>query len=90
MKSTEFIRGLLDLIDQIEEPTEQQTDYVEEGPAEHETEKRQYSNTPDTLVAHINKVTVDAGGGVNGPKHPADIRADSIAMFPQHQKKPRF
>lgn len=90
MKSTEFIRSLLDIIDGLEEPSKSQTDYVEEVPAEVGIEKQQYSNSPDTLVADIAKVTVDAGGGVNGPKHPADIRADSISMYPQYQKKPRF
>ena len=38
-----------------------------------------YSNSPNETVAGINSVTVDAGGpGV----HPADIRADSAAMYP--------
>lgn len=29
---------------------------------------------PNEVVADIDSVTVDAGGGLNGPKHPADIR----------------
>lgn len=91
MKSTEFIRSLLDIIDGLDNTGQETvTDYVEEVPAEAAIEKQQYSNSPDTLVADISKVTVDAGGGVNGPKHPADIRADSISMYPQYQKKPRF
>jgi len=40
-----------------------------------ETEYR-YANTPNEQVSSINSVTVDAGGGVNGPKHPADIRGE--------------
>ena len=35
---------------------------------------KQYSNTPEEKYADIDSVTVDAGGGVNGPKHPADLR----------------
>ena len=34
----------------------------------------QYSNTPDEVVSDIASVTTQAGGGINGPKHPADIR----------------
>jgi len=32
------------------------------------------ANSPNEVVAPISAVTTDAGGGVNGPKHPADIR----------------
>ena len=32
------------------------------------------SNSPNEVVAPIQAVTTDAGGGVNGPKHPDDIR----------------
>ena len=46
-----------------------------------------YSNSPNETVAGINSVTTDAGGGLNGPKHPADIRADSVAMYPNFSAK---
>jgi hypothetical protein len=48
----------------------------------------QYSNQPQERIASIEAVTTDAGGGVNGPKHPADMRADSISMYPNYQHKP--
>lgn len=32
-------------------------------------------------------VTVNAGGGWNGPKNPADIRANSVSMYPNFQAK---
>jgi len=32
------------------------------------------ANAPDEKYADIDAVTTLAGGGVNGPKHPADIR----------------
>ena len=32
------------------------------------------ANSPNEVVAPVSAVTTDAGGGVNGPKHPADIR----------------
>jgi hypothetical protein len=45
----------------------------------------QYSNEPQERIAGIEAVTTDAGGGVNGPKNPADIRANSVSMYPNHQ-----
>jgi len=42
----------------------------------------QYSNSPDERVAPIGSVTVDAGGGVNGPKHTADIRGEHPSLYP--------
>lgn len=47
-----------------------------------------YDNSPGVIVAGIDSVTRDAGGGLNGPKHPSDIRADSISMYPFHQHNP--
>lgn len=35
---------------------------------------KEYSNTPEEKYADIDAVTDHAGGGVNGPKHPADLR----------------
>ena len=32
------------------------------------------ANSPNEVVADIEAVTTDAGGGINGPKHPDDIR----------------
>ena len=32
------------------------------------------ANTPNEKYADVDAVTTLAGGGVNGPKHPADIR----------------
>lgn len=33
-----------------------------------------YANSPTDAVAGIESVTTGAGGGLNGPKHPADLR----------------
>ena len=41
----------------------------------------QYSNSPDERVAPMGSVTVDAGGGVNGPKDPADIRGEHGRLY---------
>ena len=40
-----------------------------------------YANTPNEVVAGIEAVTTDAGGGVNGPKDPADIRVKDPGGF---------
>lgn len=46
-----------------------------------------FANAPGEAYASIEAVTTDAGGGWMAPKHPADIRADSIAMYPKAQPK---
>ncbi len=46
---------------------------------------KMYSNSPAEVVAGIESVTTHAGGGWNGPKNPADIRADSVSMYPNFQ-----
>jgi hypothetical protein len=33
-----------------------------------------YDNSPNEVVSGYAAVTTDAGGGLNGPKHPDDIR----------------
>ena len=40
-----------------------------------------YANSPDERISDVDSVTVDAGGGVNGPKHPADIRGEHPRLF---------
>lgn len=49
---------------------------------------KMYSNSPAEVVAGIESVTTHAGGGWNGPKNPADIRADSVSMYPNYQHRP--
>lgn len=44
-----------------------------------------YNNSPNEVVADIAAVTVDAGGGWNGPKNPADMKSDSISLYPNFQ-----
>jgi hypothetical protein len=47
---------------------------------------QQYVNSPAEVVAGIASVTTDAGGGVNGPKHPADIRVKDPSAYPNQQR----
>jgi hypothetical protein len=46
------------------------------------------SNAPNPQYADVDAVTVDAGGGPNQPKHPADIRGNSQSLYPVHQHNP--
>lgn len=46
------------------------------------------SNAPNPQYADVDAVTVDAGGGPNQPKHPADIRGNSQSLYPMHQHNP--
>jgi hypothetical protein len=88
MRATEFIRGLLDLIDQVDNQRVQQSnDYEEEviilQPEESGT---QYSNSPDEQYTD-EKVLFSIGNDINKPKHPSDIRSDSLSMYPNMQYK---
>lgn len=44
-----------------------------------------FSNTPNEQYADIESVTTDAGGGVNNPKHPSDMRVQHPSLYPGHQ-----
>ena len=45
-----------------------------------------YSNSPNEVVAPVSAVTTDAGGGVNGPKNPHDIRVKDPSAYPNQQE----
>ena len=106
MRATEIIRGVLDLIDQLECEQQMQEpaavaviDPVEE-PVQTGVDSnrfkqifdilsaekdKMYSNSPNEVVAGIESVTTHAGGGWNGPKNPADMKSNSISMYPDWQ-----
>jgi len=89
MNAKEIIRAVLDLLDKAEQPATLSVDYEDNEPGEQTSRFRQilamlqndspmadraWSNTPHEVVSTVDAVTTDAGGGINGPKHPADIR----------------
>ena len=39
------------------------------------------ANSPNEVVADVDSVTTLAGGGLNGPKHPDDIRVKDPGAF---------
>lgn len=47
---------------------------------------KKYCNTPDEQYASIEAVTGHAGGGMNGPKHPHDIRVKDPSAYPNQQE----
>lgn len=95
MRATEIIRGVLDLIDQIDcqdtqEPIQTGVDtnrFKQIFDLLSNDHEQMYNNSPAERVASIDSVTVDAGGGWNGPKNPADMRSDSISLYPAHQHR---
>ena len=91
MRATEIIRGVLDLIDQVECAQQQQEQPVVQGSfaqlfSQLSAVPQGYDNSPDPHVQGIDSVTTAAGlGGLNGPKNPADIRSNSVSMYPGFQ-----
>lgn len=90
MRATEFIRGLLDLIDQAHGESElvSAQDYADEiAPIEIE-DPCDLANSPDTMM--VSKDTIfSMGNDLNKPKHPSDLRTDSFSLYPNTQYNPR-
>ena len=86
MRATDLLRQVLDILDDIDQEQKPQADITIHQNAEQDDRFRSilamldsdsfgaYSNTPNEVVADVDAVTTDAGGGLNGPKHPEDIR----------------
>lgn len=127
MKANEIIRGVIDLIDQIDngglpsvsiainstpiepsamEPIASSTE-IEPNTIDKQEEfadddirrfmqiidlsnttgnNSPFSNAPNEAYADIDAVTIDAGGGVNNPKHPSDQRVQHPSLYPGYQK----
>lgn len=94
MRITDIIRDILELIDNEREPVDVAHEQEEEiaqqddltrfkqlAGIEAHNPDAEYSNEPHPTMTGIEAVTTDAGGGWNGPKHPADIRGDSIRIY---------
>ncbi len=97
MRATDIIRNILDLVDKIDysEPEEQSIHtgvdsnrFKQIFDLLNQDHQQMYNNSPAEQIAGIESVTVNAGGGWNGPKNPADMKSNSISMYPNHQHKP--
>lgn len=92
MRAQEFLRKLADLID-IADDSEPEAVEVVDVRAEqikdlvgHKPEV--YSNEPQEGYAEIDAV-IGTGDDVNKSKHPSDIRANSLSMYPAFQAEKR-
>jgi hypothetical protein len=112
MRSTDIVRQVLDLLDEIEGPHDLKQPgekkcgcgcgqdpcitYGTQEPEQGEPlagrfkqifamlnnrDDGEYANTPNEIVSGVDSVTTLAGGGVNGPKHPDDIRVKDPRGF---------
>lgn len=97
MDSIELIRQLLQVINAYEQGQKDPNDvtdweqsnglndanrFQQIADVNHSTDT-EYGNSPDERYSTVDKVTTLAGGGINYPKHPADIRANTVAMYPE-------
>jgi hypothetical protein len=46
----------------------------------------EFQNEPKEVYLGIAAVTTDAGGGINGPKHPNDLRVKDPSIYPDQQR----
>lgn len=96
MRATEFIRNILDIIDDLEAANEPQVKAeviaVADQPQDVNHFKQiidlmsteapdSWENEPDEKYSSIDAVTTNAGGGVNGPKNPRDLRGNSFPIY---------
>ena len=89
MRAKDLIRAVLDILD----GEEVKKDDIPNEPGEKNSRFKQIfamldnpsdgplANSPNEIVADIDSVTTDAGGGVNGPKDPADIRVKDPGAY---------
>lgn len=101
MRAQDIIRAVLDVLDKQDEDIRVDVDTVVPNETGEQTSRfkqifhmlsqrnkpKQYSNSPRDAVADIEAVTTLAGGGVNGSKHPSDIRGEHPTLHPAAQWK---
>lgn len=103
MKITDIIRGVLDIVDAVEQPDPQMAVVISTEPNSIRDDAElvrmrqiagligtgdvDYSNSPEEMTAPIDAVLA-SGDDVHRSKHPSDIRGDSISMYPGHQHRP--
>jgi hypothetical protein len=93
MRATDVVRQVLDLLDAIDSSDAVKPDVTVSQNHVRDHRCRQvvamlnadsfgdYANTPNEIVSDVDSVTTLAGGGLNGPKHPADLRVKDPRGF---------
>jgi hypothetical protein len=98
MRITDIIRNVLDIVDSADKQPEPEIVTAVEPAADSELARimqiagllptddcEVYANEPQEKYAGIDSVTILAGGGVNGPKHPYDLRVKDPSQHPMQQ-----
>ena len=97
MRAQDLIRAVLDAMDREQEPEavdEPQDQTLQSNDPNRfkqifdllsKEKETIMTNKPKEQYAGIDAVTTNAGGGLNGPKDPSDIRGDHISLYPAHQ-----
>jgi hypothetical protein len=78
-----------DMMPKVSEPLPSMTDPIikigmassDDMNTDMDADKAGFANEPDEKYADIDAVTKDAGGGMNGPKHPKDLRVKDPSAF---------
>ena len=97
MRATDVVRQVLDLLDEIDGPHDIEDGVEAEVHVHQNNDLDSrfkhilamldpqsfdsVANRPNEVVADIDAVTTDAGGGLNGPKDPADIRVKDPGAY---------
>lgn len=97
MRAAEILRKFADIIDQMDQPdsTDGQMSPLSKGDdpnrfrqivdLEQDNDSAEFANEPNEQYADVDSVTTHAGGGVNGPKHPHDLRVKDPSQHPGQQ-----
>jgi hypothetical protein len=98
MDANNLIKSILMLVTQADQGQPGQLSPLSQPPADAEPnrgkqiadlapddEESCWANEPEEKYAGIDSVTVNAGGGVNGPKHPSDMRVQHPSLYPTAQ-----
>jgi hypothetical protein len=98
MRIAELLRKMADIVDQAEQghPANGQMSPLSKGDDPNRfkqvmdlisSEKQgEYENNPKEEYADMASVTIHAGGGVNGPKHPHDLRVKDPSQHSGQQE----
>lgn len=98
MKITDIIRSVLDIIDSAQEPAPPEIAVaVQVEPTDQIADMQklagilgvdepEYANEPNEIVAPVT-AAFPAGDDVHASKNPADMRSDSVSLYPDWQAR---
>jgi hypothetical protein len=98
MRIADLLRQFADIIDQADQPDSRPGEMSPLANGDDVNRFKQvmdlvaserdlaYANEPAEEYASIEAVTTNAGGGINGPKHPHDLRVKDPSQHPGQQE----